>query len=167
MTLTEWFGIRRWHLSHVMTQSSVCGPEASDVLQSMGTHHYAAEQGNVVAQWKLAHMYPSTPRPRRLRRCLSLDLRASGTPRSLKGPVAEDRGDPDGPVELRASPEWSSPHTAVFACPTPDVRQGGEPVLGACRAMRSLSALENQESVKYVPLPTIGKPDPLAFGSPQ
>jgi hypothetical protein len=41
----------------IRRQSSVCGPEASDVLQSMGTHHYATEQGNVVAQWKLAHMY--------------------------------------------------------------------------------------------------------------
>jgi len=41
----------------IRRQSSVCGPEASDVLQSMGTHHYATEQDNVVAQWKLAHMY--------------------------------------------------------------------------------------------------------------
>jgi exopolysaccharide production negative regulator len=38
-------------------QFSACGPEPRDVLESMHAQKYAAEQGNVVAQWKLARMY--------------------------------------------------------------------------------------------------------------
>jgi TPR repeat protein len=38
----------------IRRESSVC---ASDMLQSMDANYYAADQGNVVTQWRLAHMY--------------------------------------------------------------------------------------------------------------
>ena len=37
--------------------SSACGPEPRNVLESMGSDQYSAEQGSLIAQWKLARMY--------------------------------------------------------------------------------------------------------------
>jgi TPR repeat protein len=79
----------RIEFGSIRRESSICGPEASDVLQGMGAHHSAAEQGNVVAQWRLAHMYATG---KGLPRC---DARAFEYFSRIADSHADD--DPDAP----------------------------------------------------------------------